>query len=120
MPLRRRDAMVKYGRKFDAEIKKQRAKTILYETWALQNKPEQQTAISKAYEGLSKELNAQLAPVGSAWQTALRSDKNLVLHDKDQKHPNATGTYLAACVFYATIYGKSPRRTSWTNWRLDR
>ena len=108
VPLLRRDSMFEYGKKFDAEIKKQRAKTILYETWALQNKPEQQTAISKAYEGLSKELNARLAPVGNAWQTALGSDKNLVLHDKDQKHPNATGTYLAACVFYATIYGKSP------------
>jgi hypothetical protein len=108
MPLLRRDAMVEYGKKFDAEIKKQQAKTILYETWALQNKPDQQTAISKAYEGLSRELNARLAPVGNAWQTALGSDKNLVLHDNDWKHPNATGTYLAACVFYSTFYGKSP------------
>ena len=107
-PILRRDAMFEYGKKFDAEIKKQRAKTILYETWALQNKPDQQTAISKAYEGLSKELNARLAPVGNAWQTALGSDKKLVLHDTDQKHPNAAGTYLAACVFYATIYSKSP------------
>ena len=100
--------MIEYGKKFDAEIKKQRAKTILYETWALQNKPEQQTAISKAYEGLARELNARLAPVGNAWQMALRSDPKLVLHDTDHKHPSATGTYLAACVFYATIFGKSP------------
>lgn len=107
-PLLRRDAMIEYGKKFDAEIKKQRAKTILYETWALQNKLEQQTPISKAYEGLSRELNARLAPVGNAWQTALRSDTKLILHDNDHKHPNATGTYLAACVFYATIFGKSP------------
>jgi hypothetical protein len=107
-PLLRRDAMIEYGKKFDAEIKKQRAKTILYETWALQNKLEQQTAISKAYEGLSRELNARLAPVGNAWQTALRSDPKLILHDVDHKHPSATGTYLAACVFYATIFGKSP------------
>ena len=26
----------------------------------------------------------------------------------NKKHPTATGTYLAACVFYATIYGRSP------------
>ncbi len=107
-PLLRRDAMIEYGKNFDAEIKKQRAKTILYETWALQNKPEQQTAISNAYEGLSRHLKARLAPVGSAWQTALRSDPKLILHDMDHKHPNATGTYLGACVFYATIFGKSP------------
>ncbi len=107
-PLLRRDSMFKYGKKFDAEIKTQQAKTILYETWALQNKPDQQAAISKAYEGLSKDLNARLAPVGNAWHTALESDKKLVLHDTDQKHPNATGTYLAACVFYAIIYDQNP------------
>ena len=39
---------------------------------------------------------------------ALMADQRLVLHDPDRKHPNATGTYLAACVFYATIYGESP------------
>ena len=108
VPLLRRDALFEYGQKFDAEIKQQRAGTILYETWALQNKPEQQAAISKAYTGLARQLNARLAPVGDAWQMALRSDSKLILHDVDQKHPNATGTYLAACVFYATIFGQSP------------
>ena len=53
-------------------------------------------------------MNARLAPVGNAWQAALQSDPKLILHDKDHKHPNATGTYLAACVFYATIFGQSP------------
>src|SRR4249920_516704 len=104
--------MFDHAKKFDAEIKKQGAKTILYMTWALQNKPEDQTAISKAYEALSKERKAQLAPVGDAWQTALRTNKKLTLHEKDKKHPNATGTYLAACVFYATIYGESPEGLS--------
>jgi hypothetical protein len=107
-PLRRRDAMIEYGKKFDAEIKQQRATTILYETWAMQNQPEQQVAISQAYAGLARELNARLAPVGDAWQMALRSDPRLILHDPDHKHPNAAGTYLAACVFYATIFGQSP------------
>jgi hypothetical protein len=107
-PLVRRDAMIEYGKRFAAEIGKQRATTILYETWAVQNKPEQQAAIGKAYAGLARELNARLAPVGDAWLAALRSDPKLILHDTDRKHPNATGTYLAACVFYATIFGQSP------------
>jgi hypothetical protein len=106
--LLKKDSMFDHGRKFDAEIKKQGAKTILYQTWALQNKPDDQPAISKAYLDLSKELKAQIAPVGNAWDAALKADKKLVLHEKDKKHPNATGTYLAACVFYATIYCKSP------------
>ena len=107
-PLLKRDSMFDHGKKFDAEIKKQGAKTILYMTWALQNKPDDQPAISKAYLELSKELKAEIAPVGNAWQAALKADMKLVLHTNDKKHPNATGTYLAACVFYATIYGKSP------------
>ena len=106
--LLKRDSMFDYGKKLDAEIKKQGAKTILYMTWALQNKPDDQPAISKAYLDLSKELKAKIAPVGNAWEAAIKADGKLVLHEKDKKHPNSTGTYLAACVFYATIYGKSP------------
>jgi len=106
--LLKKDSMFDHGKKFDAEIKKQGAKTLLYMTWALQNKPDDQATISKGYLDLSKELKAQIAPVGNAWEAALKADKKLVLHEKDKKHPNATGTYLAACVFYATIYGKSP------------
>jgi hypothetical protein len=107
-PLLNRRAMFEYGKKFDAEIRKEGARTILYMTWATRSKPNEQPAISQAYEGLSKELKARLAPVGNAWQSALRSNRALVLHEQDQKHPNSTGTYLAACVFYATIYGQSP------------
>ena len=107
-PLLNPRSMHEYARKFHAEIRRQGARTILYMTWAPRNKPRDQSAISRAYERLSKELPAQLAPVGNAWKAALAADKKLVLHDEDQKHPNATGTYLAACVFYATIYGHSP------------
>jgi hypothetical protein len=107
-PLQKRDSMFDHGKKLDAEIRKQGAKTILYMTWAKQNKPDDQPAISKAYVDLARELKAQLAPVGNAWETALKADDKLVLHEKDKTHPNMTGIYLAACVFYGTIYGKSP------------
>ncbi len=106
--LKRHDAMLDYGRNFDAEISKAGAKTLLYLTWANQNKPDDQTVIDKAYLDLSKELHAKVAPVGIAWAAALTADKGLVLHQPDRLHPNPTGTYLAACVFYGTIYGKSP------------
>ena len=47
-------SMFEYGKKLDAEIKKQGAKTILYMTWALQNKPDDPAAITKAYLDLSR------------------------------------------------------------------
>src|SRR5436305_2000886 len=67
-----------------------------------------QSAITKAYQELGKELKAKVAPVGIAWEMALKAERQLALHDPDKKHPNAAGTYLAACVIYGTIYGKSP------------
>jgi hypothetical protein len=108
-PLKQRESMFDHAKKFDAEIRKQGAKTVLYMTWALQNRPEDQPAISKAYLDLAAELKCQVAPVGNAWQAALKADKKLALHNSDKKHPTATGTYLAACVIYATIYGRSPQ-----------
>jgi hypothetical protein len=46
--------------------------------------------------------------VGIAWQMALAADPPFVLHSPDKSHPNPTGTYLAACVFYATRLDASP------------
>ena len=103
-----RQAMIEYGKKFDAEIKKQEAKTLLYVTFAYKAKPTTQATITKANQDLAKEIGAGIAPVGVAWELALAADKQLDLHDKDGRHPNPAGSYLAACVFYATIYGKSP------------
>lgn len=50
-----------------------------------------------------------MAPAGLAWHIALKSDPTLILHYiKDRCHPNYKGSYLAACVIYAAITGKSP------------
>ncbi|MBY0525738.1 MAG: hypothetical protein K2R98_20200 [Gemmataceae bacterium] len=107
-PIKEPKLMVEYGTKLDAEAKKQGAKTILYLTWARQNAPRTQADLSKAYLDLAGELKASVAPVGIAWEAALKDDSKLVLHSPDMSHPSKTGTYLAACVFYGTIYGKSP------------
>ena len=62
-----------------------------------------------SYEELRKATDSMLAPVGKAFFTV--GDK-LDLHsdEGDQKphHPNPRGTYLAGCVFFKTITGKSP------------
>ena len=43
-----------------------------------------------------------------AWKKALAQNPKLVLHQGDKSHPAFKGSYLAACVFYATLLGKSP------------
>jgi len=97
-----------YARLFDAEIKKTGAQTVFYLTWARQNAPETQAQLSAAYQAIANELKAKLAPVGLAWAAALEQNPGLALHREDKSHPTPAGTYLAACVFYATLYEQSP------------
>ena len=91
-------------RDFNAAIKKAGAQTVLYMTWARQNAPETQTALSETYTRSGRELSVPVVPAGLAWQSTLSAHPDLVLHDKDQSHPNLAGSYLAACTFYATLF----------------
>jgi prepilin-type N-terminal cleavage/methylation domain-containing protein len=93
---------------FDTEIKKSGAATCLFMTWARQYAPETQSTFTDVYNSIGKDLGATVAPVGVAFQSALKADPSLVLHQADGSHPTARGSYLAACVFYATFYRKSP------------
>lgn len=109
MPLADPVEMSKYASLFDHEIDLAGAKTVLLVTWAPRGHPEQQAAITGVYAMLARELDAKLAPVGPAWQSALASDPNLALYREDaDSHPTSAGTYLAACVIYSTLYGRSP------------
>jgi hypothetical protein len=110
LPITDPAAMHKYARLFDAEIKKVGARTIFHLTWARQHQPENQEKLNEAYFTIAKELQALVAPVGVAWQKAFKEDAKLVFHTEDKSHPNAAGSYMAASVFYALIYGKSPEK----------
>jgi hypothetical protein len=95
-------------RLFDAAIKAAGAKTVLYMTWARRHAPESQRAIADAYTNIGREVGATVVPVGLAWQAFLRRHDRPVLHDRDESHPTAAGSYLAACVFLAVLFGQSP------------
>jgi hypothetical protein len=58
--------------------------------------------------GIAKELNVPVARVGDAWLMGRLQPTPLDLWQADGSHPNEMGTYLAACVFYATIFRQSP------------
>ncbi len=106
-PVAAKDKMFQYARKLNEAIAKQGAKTLLYMTWSWP-KPDAQPAITAAYQELGVELKAQVVPVGIAWDMALREYPEIGLFAKDNHHPSPAGTYLAACAFYASIYGRSP------------
>lgn len=106
-PVTDRNLMFEYARKLDGEIKKQGAKTLLYMTWSWPG-PDDQQAITSAYQQLGNELKAQVVPVGIAWAAALREHPEINLFDGDHHHPSPAGSYLAACTFYAVLYGRTP------------
>ena len=112
LPLKNRQRMHEYVRRFDGEITAAGAATVLYMTWARRNEFHRQGELSDAYASIGREIGALVAPVGAAWQRAIGEDPKLVLHDRDMSHPNPLGSYLAACVLYSTLFRASPAATT--------
>lgn len=79
-----------------------------FENWCQQQKVGLEGGLNDAYYTLAKDLGGEVAPVGIAWKKAFEADPSLRLHLADMSHPTRTGTYLAACVFYATLLDESP------------
>jgi uncharacterized protein DUF4886 len=102
------------ARSFDSLIHAFGGKTAFFMTWAYQGKPEMTDALAGAYEGIGNELDDLVVPVGLAFRNSLARRPELVLHFKDHMHPSMAGTYLAACTFYAALYGKSPAGNAYT------
>lgn len=100
--------MHEFARLLAAEAKQQGAEVVFYLTWARQHRPEMQAELNAGYRQIAAELGAGVAPVGPAWALALQDDPKLSLHTADKSHPTKAGTYLAACVFYATLLKKDP------------
>jgi len=90
-------------------IREQGAQPLFFMTWARAHKPDMIEALAASYTKISKKTGAVLAPVGRAWQLALKERPDLRLHQDDNSHPNPKGTYLSACVFYRVITGRDPR-----------
>jgi len=94
------------------------AKPLLFMTWGYDrgdrhNVPNDsfgamQARLVSGYTELGDLLDASVAPVGVAWSEAVRERPDIDLWDDDGRHPSEAGSYLAACVLYATITGRDP------------
>lgn len=93
---------------FAEKIRSHGAEPVLFMTWAYADRPEMTSALAETLAKLSNEMNLMVIPVGLAFSEALRAIPGVELHDPDGIHPSLTGTYLAAAVFYASLYATSP------------
>ena len=93
------------------------ASAVFYMTMAHQNGDSANAAVYpelRTYEGMQKRINrsylqmaqdnnALVAPVGEVW-ARVRSERPEIALYSDYVHPSRTGTYLAATVFYVTLF----------------
>lgn len=96
------------ARELVAMVREEGAEPAFYMTWAKEAFPSQSDVLASAYADIAQELSAGLAPVGRAFATVRRLRPDLGLYVSDGSHPNAAGSYLAACVIYASLTGESP------------
>ena len=59
-------------------------------------------------DSLSRINKATYIPVGNAFRYVEQNYPEINLYMDDDKHPSSNATYLASCVFYSMITGKSP------------
>ena len=118
----RTQSMYPAARALVERIRENGAQPIFFETWGhrngysengMSNYEAMQYELNQGYTRIASELDSSLAPVGLAWFRALTENPSLELWRADGSHPSEQGTYLAACVFYATIYHESPQGLSY-------
>jgi hypothetical protein len=59
-----------------------------------------------AYLRIADSSQASVSPVGAAWRHIRETQPSIQLYVGDGSHPSVAGTYLAASVFYASLFQK--------------
>jgi hypothetical protein len=94
------------------------ATPLLFLTWGhrdglpgmgMNSYEEMQAQLDTGYQEIAQDLGVRVAPVGDAWRQAQGMPNPIDLWQSDGSHPDAAGTYLAACVFYQTLFEQSPQ-----------
>jgi len=107
--------------KLSEVIKESGAQVVLYMIWGQRDGDPQNRQINPDYETMqqnlieayteaARQVDAIIVPVGIAWQHVRRNkpDLGLQLYKSDGLHPSNKGAFLAACVFYATLFDADP------------
>lgn len=94
------------------------ADLYLYMTWGyedgygtdgLNNSYEKMQAnVRRGYFQASNYFHIPIAPVGMVWQEMRKTHPEIPLYRDDHQHPNPSGSFIAACTFFASIWKESP------------
>jgi len=78
---------------------------------AYKDSPNMTNKLAREYIKAANKNKILVAPVGLAFAEINKNFPEINLYTKDLRHPSKEGTYLAACVLYASIYKINPEET---------
>ena len=112
-----------YVKKLDSlvQAKNTCAETIFYMTWGRKNGDAANGAgyppiatfdgmnarLRESYLMFAQDFTTSVSPVGVAWKMVRTQFPLIELYQADESHPSIYGTYLAACVFYSSVFHKT-------------
>lgn len=95
------------------KIEENKAKIILYQTWAYDKdiwngvtKAEMTNKLVDAYDKVAEKVGASVNRAGEAFALYEAKSENWPSLYVDMNHPSVYGAYLSACVHYSSITGK--------------
>jgi hypothetical protein len=117
MPAARTGSMYPAATALVEIIRARGSQPLLLMTWAhrdglssagLADYASMQSQIEDGYLELANALDVGVVPAGVAWGRLREEHPDLDVWQSDGSHPSETGTYLAACVLYVSLYRESP------------
>lgn len=102
-----KDTFQVYVQKYSEIIRDKNAEPMLFMSWPYKNKPEMINSLRNVFINTANKNNLLLIPAGEAFYRFNLSYPEIDLYTKDFRHPSKEGTYLAAAVVFASLYGKA-------------
>jgi hypothetical protein len=103
-----KSVFTEYAKKDADIVRAHGTKPIFFMSWAYEDKPEMTQQLAEAYTLAGNDNNALVIPAGLAFARMRAKQPELNLYQPDRRHPSMAGTYLASCVTFAALTGRSP------------
>ena len=103
-----KSVFTEYAKKDSDIVRAKGTKPVFFMSWAYADKPEMTAQLAEAYTVAGNANNALVIPAGLAFAKAIGKQPEINLYAPDKRHPSAAGTYLASCVVFAALTGRSP------------
>ena len=105
---RLKPVFTEFAKKNSNIVRAHGARPVFFMSWAYADKPEMTAQLAEAYTVAANANNALVIPAGLAFARAIGKQPELNLYAPDKRHPSLAGTYLATCVVFAAMTGRSP------------